>query len=374
MEVQASFDTWTTLFLVVSAIGTFLSILLFTDKTGRQKNWPIALITLGFALILVSYVFYWTGYQAEFPFMSFYPPPFYLAFGPLLYHYIVSFYVQNAKINMWHFLPFGLLFLLGGYYAFSIAAGYLDTATASEQILYRLSASWRSPWITTMSFGAYIWLTLDFIRRNSTEAFRSESQELRKKWTRFLTRLFSVFTLAYASYFILVNFEFFNATWDYAISVVMAVGIYGIGYMAYTEPQIFNGELFVSLFSTKNGKRSGLKENTKEEFYLQLVDFIEKEKPYRDNDLRLVHLADKFGFSSHLLSQLINEKAHKNFNRFINEFRLTEAERMLANNPSESIKNVYFDVGFNSKATFYNAFRKKHGCTPSEFINREVNA
>ena len=103
------------------------------------------------------------------------------------------------------------------------------------------------------------------------------------------------------------------------------------------------------------------------ELYLKVTNYMEQEKPYIDNELRLVHLADQLGFSAHLLSKVINKKSGKNFNKFVNEYRLREAERLLTDTTTQSIKSVYFDVGFNSKAAFYNAFRKKHNCTPSEF-------
>lgn len=373
METQASFDTWTTLFLVVSAIGTFLSVLLFTDPNGRKRNWPIAGIILGFSLILISYVFYWTGYMNQYRFMGFYPPAFYLAFGPLLYYYISSFYRQGFHFNYWHFAPAVVVFLLSVSGTLLVTFGVIPLEEVNRNLLFGVLSGMQSPWAASMSFLVYLWFIQD-LRSASSEDTPSQASELRDTWTRFLSRLFGVFALAYISYYILVMFPFFNAAWDYAISIAMSMGIYSIGYMAYTEPKIFNGELFSQIFHKKTKTQAALQEHTKDEFYTQLISYIETHKPYRNNDLRLVDLADEFGFSSHLLSQIINEKAQTNFNRFINDFRLRDAETHLANNPSESIKVIYFDAGFNSKATFYSAFRKKHGCTPSEYANRQGKA
>ncbi|MCW8980513.1 MAG: helix-turn-helix domain-containing protein, partial [Altibacter sp.] len=43
------------------------------------------------------------------------------------------------------------------------------------------------------------------------------------------------------------------------------------------------------------------------------------------------------------------------------------AERLLRNESDQYVKSIYFDVGFNNKATFYKAFKKKHQCTPSQY-------
>ncbi|GAA4277202.1 hypothetical protein GCM10022259_19260 [Aquimarina mytili] len=146
----------------------------------------------------------------------------------------------------------------------------------------------------------------------------------------------------------------------------MTISIYAIGYMVYKEPSIFNGELLSNLFlkETINGELTG---TTKDEFYDKLLSYITQNKPYLDNNLRLVQLADKIGFSTHTLSKLINEKARKNFNQFINEYRLEEARKLLLEDSESSIKTIYFDVGFNNKATFNTAFKNKYNCTPSEY-------
>ena len=141
--------------------------------------------------------------------------------------------------------------------------------------------------------------------------------------------------------------------------------------MVYKEPSIFNGELLSHLF-LKTSNHSELTETTKDEFYDKLLTYIQNDKPYLDNNLRLVQLADKVGFSSHTLSKLINEKAKKNFNQFINEYRLEEAKKLLIEDSSTSIKTIYFDVGFNNKATFNTAFKNKFKCTPSEYKKKNL--
>jgi len=151
------------------------------------------------------------------------------------------------------------------------------------------------------------------------------------------------------------------------ISISMTVAIYTIGYFVYKEPQIFNGEFFSNVFLPIENKQDTLEDHLINEFYNNLVNYIEHEKPFTDNELRLANLADKVGHSTHLLSKVINKKSGKNFNSFINHYRLQEAEKLLLSDKKHSIKTIYFDVGFNNKVTFYKAFKDKHNCTPTEF-------
>lgn len=151
------------------------------------------------------------------------------------------------------------------------------------------------------------------------------------------------------------------------ISISMTIAIYTIGYFVYKEPKIFDGEFFSELFIPIENKTDRFEDNLINEFYSNLVNYINREKPFKDNELRLANLADKVGYSTHLLSKVINKKSGKNFNSFINDYRLIEAEKLLVSDEDHSIKTIYFYVGFNNKVTFYKAFKEKHNCTPKEY-------
>lgn len=362
---EASFNTWTSLFLIVSAIGSFLSVLLFTDKNGRKNNWPIALIILGFSLVLVQYVLIWTNYRAHYPNLYFFDSVWYFLFGPLFYIYILKFYVKEYKINYIHLiLPivFGILSIV----YFIKTEGHTQFDKVREEALFKVYWSIKSPWVAIGSLIVYIIICYDFIKIHTPEK-ENEATHLRHKWTRFLLLLFSIFIIAYISYYVLVQFSFFNPLWDYAISFTMAIGVYGIGYIVYMEPKIFNGELYTHLFQSPKKEKSELTPKTKKEFFDSLTRYIETSKPYLNNELRLVDIATEIGLPIHIVSQLINEKSHKNFNQFINEYRLQEAEQRLKDNEDISIYSMYYDLGFNSRTTFYNVFKNKHKCTPLEY-------
>jgi AraC-like DNA-binding protein len=362
---EASFNTWTSLFLIVSAIGSFLSVLLFTDKNGRKNNWPIALIILGFSLVLVQYVLIWTNYRVEYPYVYFFDSAWYFLFGPLFYVYILKFYVKEYKVNFIHFI-IPIVFSILSIIYFIKTKGHTEFEDVKQEVLFTLYWSLKSPWVAIGMLIVYIIACADFIKIHTPKKENAATQ-LRTRWIRFLLLLFSLFVIAYISYYILVKFSFFNPLWDYAISFTMAIGVYGIGYIVYMEPRIFNGELFTHLFQSSKKEKNQLSPKTKEEFYNSLTKHIATSKPYLNSELRLIDVSTEVGLPIHIVSQLINEKAHKNFNQFINEYRLKEAEILLKENEDTPINSMYYDLGFNSRTTFYTAFKNKYKCTPLEY-------
>ncbi len=358
-----SFDTWTSGFLIAVAMGLFLFGMLVTSR--NKRNLPIAYIILAFCLILFQYVLYWTRYQFEFPYLGFVPHLCYYTIGPLFYLYFLNLYNREVRFNYaLHFLPV-LLMLIPNVQIWLKYMGISSPDGPLMQIPY-------NAWIIIGHMGLYFVLILRLVQRHRSPG--GEFAQVRHNWSRLLLWLFGLFIFAYVSYYVLVNFSFFSPEWDYMISITMSISIYAIGYFIFRQPKIFDGELFAHLFLPRTDKDDSVEAALTKEFYEYLTKYMAAEKPYLDNELRLVHLADQVGFSTHLLSKIINERSGKNFNQFINDYRLEEAEKLLVEDLDASIKTIYFDVGFNNKATFYKAFKNRYNCTPSEFKKQFARA
>lgn len=100
-----------------------------------------------------------------------------------------------------------------------------------------------------------------------------------------------------------------------------------------------------------------------------LSDYMSREKPWLDPELTLSQLAAQTGLNSAQLSYLVNAGFAKNFNDFVNEFRVEEVKRKM-NDPAcrhLSLLGIAFECGFNSKATFNRAFKKQTGMAPTTF-------
>lgn len=99
----------------------------------------------------------------------------------------------------------------------------------------------------------------------------------------------------------------------------------------------------------------------------QLLTLMETEKPYLDDTLTLQKLAEKINMPEKQLSLLINQSAGKHFFDFVNEFRINNAKALLKEQPQLTVLEILYQVGFNSKSSFYTAFKKETGVTPTDY-------
>lgn len=87
---------------------------------------------------------------------------------------------------------------------------------------------------------------------------------------------------------------------------------------------------------------------------------------FQDNELSLAKLAEASGLNVHLASKAINECSGGNFYDWVNLYRVEKAKSLLLESDVQ-VSRVCFDVGFNSKSTFYAAFKKVTGLTPGAY-------
>ncbi len=120
--------------------------------------------------------------------------------------------------------------------------------------------------------------------------------------------------------------------------------------------------------TVRNGYvRSTLSGIDSESISRHLIELMENEKMFADEDLSLKRMAYELSISPHQLSQLLNEKLHSNFNSFVNRYRVDEAKKMLVEEPNRSLMSICSGVGFNTKSSFYRAFLRSTGMTPCNY-------
>lgn len=76
--------------------------------------------------------------------------------------------------------------------------------------------------------------------------------------------------------------------------------------------------------------------------------------------------ADMLNMSVVSFSRLIKQRTGKSFIEFVNEIRLGYATRLLIET-GKSVSEICYECGFNNISNFNRTFKKKQGCTPSEF-------
>ena len=100
---------------------------------------------------------------------------------------------------------------------------------------------------------------------------------------------------------------------------------------------------------------------------------FDEDKIYRNNAIGLDDLAEHIQHNRYKVSQVINTYFAKNFYTFLNEYRIKEAMDLLASDPHLSVKAIMYEVGFNSKNSFYTAFKKITGLSPNDFRTIEAS-
>ncbi|MFP7657017.1 helix-turn-helix domain-containing protein [Chryseobacterium proteolyticum] len=128
--------------------------------------------------------------------------------------------------------------------------------------------------------------------------------------------------------------------------------------------------LFNKKYHTTEIKEPGRYSNKKisneqvDSFVSKLEKLMEVEELHKNPNLKLNDLAIKMGISSHQLSQLLNDNLGKSFSTYINEYRIHEACVIIENGSFLKIEEIGYEVGFNSKSTFFSTFKKIKNTTP----------
>jgi AraC-like DNA-binding protein len=111
-------------------------------------------------------------------------------------------------------------------------------------------------------------------------------------------------------------------------------------------------------------------------FYGQLNATLERDLLYASPGLTIKTLADAMQVREYMLRRFINQKlGYRNFNQFLNEFRVGKAIEILKENGENSAKisSIALDVGYASLSSFNKAFKELQGITPSVYRNRLVS-
>ncbi|MGB1215266.1 MAG: helix-turn-helix domain-containing protein [Pikeienuella sp.] len=93
---------------------------------------------------------------------------------------------------------------------------------------------------------------------------------------------------------------------------------------------------------------------------------MEVDHLHRDPNLSLWILARHIGASPNYISQTLNEVIGESFFDFVNGYRIAEAKSLLSAG-NQSVLTITHEVGFNSRSSFYTAFKRVTGETPSGF-------
>ncbi len=98
-----------------------------------------------------------------------------------------------------------------------------------------------------------------------------------------------------------------------------------------------------------------------------LSKLVKEEAIFLSPNLSIKELSDKLKAPALKISQVLNENMKTSFSDFINHHRIERSKKLILEKKNYSLDAIALESGFNSKSTFYAAFKKKEGMTPAKF-------
>jgi AraC-like DNA-binding protein len=161
----------------------------------------------------------------------------------------------------------------------------------------------------------------------------------------------------------------------FPLRVLTTVLIYWLGYQAILQLKLLKErkKLRKKLNFPAVETQEITNEEEKNDYQKVLFDKINTrlndKKLYTASILNLETLANETDISPKNISSVIYQFSNKNFNDYINEFRVQLAKELLVDTEYKNytITSIGLESGFNSKSTFYSTFKKHTGKTPAEY-------
>lgn len=150
-----------------------------------------------------------------------------------------------------------------------------------------------------------------------------------------------------------------------------------ISRMENKKPSLTEEQDLIAQTNTGKYQNSSLNEKQRAALINSINYVMENTLEFCNAEFTLEKLAELVDSKTKYVSQVINETYGKNFNRYINEYRIKEARRRLTNTDEYgqyTLRAISQSVGFKSSSNFNLLFKELTGITPSMYQNLILNA
>ncbi len=126
----------------------------------------------------------------------------------------------------------------------------------------------------------------------------------------------------------------------------------------------------VSFLSNKSAKRRN--SDIDRPLLIKINTVMRDRKLYTNPDLKLNDLADATGESRNTISAVLNNSLHKTFYEYLNELRVEESKKLLADRTLQhySVEGLAAMAGFKTMSVFYRLFKESEKVTPAVYRRR----
>jgi len=105
----------------------------------------------------------------------------------------------------------------------------------------------------------------------------------------------------------------------------------------------------------------------------KLDDCMENLQPFLQHDCNLAYMAKLTGIPAHHLAYYFREEKQQPFTDYRNDWRVTHAKKLIREGKTKelTLEAIGLLSGFTTRNTFYTAFKKTEGISPSAFMEKE---
>ncbi|MCA0933276.1 helix-turn-helix domain-containing protein [Lutimonas saemankumensis] len=371
------------LFITGVFYGLIFTVTLFFLK--RKMGKPILFLNLQVLFITLNNLQAWLidmNLVSSFVYIRYMRVPWYVLCMPMFYVFMVnylklskrSFYVLRITIGL--FCTFIILRISLIYYA-------QQNQFSEVQIKYFMDNYSSIEEIVSYSYTLVIFLLslTTFYKRQHLFYQVLEYDDL--KWIKHFMNLAGVILIIWLTAIIksIGNSVFSSPEIYYPLRLSTTILIYWIGFKGLFRFRVKEDRIVLRKSIRKQLKTENkeflwdheqnpeIKSEKQREQFDRVNDYVINQKIYLDPFLSLDSLALSLQLSSGYLSNLINTFADTHFTDYINKFRIEQAKKMLIDKDfaDYTIISIGLESGFNSKSTFYKAFKKFTQITPVEF-------
>ncbi len=343
------------LLIIVSSAGLLHGVviayyLIFFKNKKITTNYLLGFILIFMAFRIGKSVMLNFGENLQ-PVFIFLGLTFLLLIGPFLRWYVIGMTQVNFKIekkNYIELIPFISIFIAS---LFVTEEWYKN----SKWVLIIFSSGLIFIYLHFLFYIILSWIVFKGSNKKQENKKQTKSQKVTFEWLRLLIIGFVIIWVSYV-------FNILDETIPYISGPILYSLI--IYYLSYKAFQLKVTDIDGNVF----------KENNNQLIFDHLTKMVIQDKLYIDSELTLSKLSKLLGKTKQKTSEIINQCSNKNFNDFINYYRIEESKKMLLEkeNKNFTIASIAFDVGFNTLSSFNYAFKKLEGVTPSVYKKKEI--
>lgn len=349
--------------------GLILGIILLFPKQSEKSSFFLGLFLITYALEFTPSLIFriWDDIAINYTFLPLY---FYFLNVPLLYIYIKKLIGDYSMKNLTHLIIPGLIeFVLLSTLFLGAKTKFISFLKIAEITSYFYIFQLIALIFSIVFSIVTIRLILKYQKRAANYYSRIDGRIL--QWLNHL----SIFLIIYNVVLILIIIlpTFINI--DFSL-IKLLLGLINVIFIYWVALSGYKQSLRPMVIMTSIDYEPEVQDkNIDSVLFTDIVNYFKTEKPFTNPDFNIQLLALEMKIPYKKVSKVINESTNENFNTFVNKFRVEQVKSMLIveNFNHYSIESIGFEAGFNSKASFYSAFKKFTGTTPSLFKRNIIN-